>query len=167
MSQTENKVLEALSTEESNAVINQELVDRLTTELESFNKEIQTKVYPVKLESDFILAELITFIENEASWKNMEALGIIEVSKVLNSERLTGIKSGNIYLQSLPIQALSFFLSKVESKGIKAAEQHIKFIKPIDDALKLIKLDKDKLNSLQSEHAAAENGIEVAKPIEE
>lgn len=163
MDQTENSVLNAQTTEPT---INKELVDKLTAELESFDKELKTKVYPVKIENDGIFLALINFIEQEASWKNMEALGIVEVSKVLNSERLTGVKSGNIYLPSLPIQALSFFLSKVELKGLEAAERHLRFVKPIDDALKLIKLDNDKLNNLQSELAAAENGIEIAQKPE-
>jgi hypothetical protein len=142
-------------------VIDQERVAKLTAELDEFNKELQTKVYPVKLEEQDTLHELIAFIEHDATWKNMEALGIIEVSKVLNAELDKGMKSGNIYMQSLPIQALSFFLSKVETKGLVAAQKHLSFVKPVEDALKLIKQDNDKLNQMDSLLSAVENGIEI------
>ena len=158
MSQIENKVEEPQAPK-----IDQELVDKATKELEAFVEETKNKVYPIKVEDQDNLEEIIFFIENDAPWKNMEAIGIMEVSKSLRAERLNGIKSGNIFLPSLAIQALSFFLAKVEKKGIDNAEKHIKMVRPVDDALKLIKADNDKLNRLQSELAAAENGIEIEK----
>ena len=146
--------------------IDKDLVDRLTKELDSLNEELKTKVYPIKLEStEFnLLSQLIDFIDNKAPWKNMEALGIIEVSKALKEQQIAGLKSGNIYLASLPIQAISFFLSKTESTGVEAAKNHIAMVKPFDDALKLIKQDNDKQNQLNSELAAAENGIQIETP---
>lgn len=141
--------------------IDAELVDKLTNEYEALTKELNSKVYPVKLETEETVKKLLNFIESEASWKNMEALGIIEVHKVLTSELENGMKSGNIFLGSLPIQAISFFLAKTEGFGLRAAKQHILFVKPIEDALKLIKIDNDKLSKLQNELAAAENGIEI------
>ena len=161
MDQTENKTTEAGATTEAKSTIDQVLVDKLNNEMEALVAEQKNKVYPIKLETDAVLGGLLDFIDNKASWKNMEALGIIEVSKVLNEERSKGLKSGNIFLKSLPIQAISFFLSKVEDKGIAGAQKHIQFVKPIDDGLKLIKADNDALNKLQSELAAAENGIGI------
>jgi len=152
---------------EAKTTVDQVLVDKLTKELEEFNESLKNKVYPVKLETDGVLWGLIDFIENQASWKNMEALGIIEVSKALKEQKLTGLKSGNIYLASLPIQAISFFLAKVEDKGIINAEKHIKFIKPVDEALRLIKQDNDTLNAMDSKLSAAEHGIEVEKTPEQ
>ena len=168
MEQPENKVLETLTETDSNGAsktvtINTELVAKLTAELDAFNGELKTKVYPVKIESAEALAQLIDFIEHDAPWENMEALGVIEVSKVLNAEKIKGVKSGNIYLQSLPIQALSFFLSKVKSKGLTEAVKHLSFVKPVDEALKLIEQDNDKLNQMDSELSAAEHGISVAE----
>lgn len=141
--------------------VDQALVEKLTKELDAFTADLKTKVYPIKLETDAALVGLILFIENESAWKNMEALGIIEVSKVLNEQRIAGLKSGNIFIPSLPIQAISFFLSKVEDTGIDKAKRHIAFVKPIDEALKLIKMDIDKQNQMNSELAAAEQGIAV------
>lgn len=154
-------ITEPTTEAEKNPQIDQALVARLTKEFNDFNNSLKTKVYPIKVESLDVLDKLIDFIENKAAWKNMESLGIIEISKALREERGKGIKSGNIYVNSLAVQAISFFLSKVESVGINAAEQHISFVRPIDEALKLIKLDNDQQNRLNSELAAAENGITV------
>lgn len=165
MDQTENTQVE--TTPEVAPTIDQELVDKLTKEIESMQVELKDKVYPVKLETTEILTALIDFIDNGATWKNMEALGIIEVSKALHAEKTKGLKSGNIFLASLPIQAISFFLSKVEDKGIQRAERHIKFVKPIDEALKLIKQDNDKINQLESQLSAAENGINIEQKPED
>jgi hypothetical protein len=146
--------------------IDQALVDKKTADLEALKKDSKGKVYPIKLDSngidgDAMLIAMITFIENEAQWKNMEALGIIEVSKALRKCQATGLKSGNIYLESLPIQAISFFLSKVENTGLQKAERHINMQKPFDEALRMIKQDTDKLNQAETELAAAENGISI------
>lgn len=156
MEQIENKVEETAA-----PTIDTELVNKLTAERDAFQSELKGKVYPVKLETDEALNGLIDFIDNGATWKNMEALGIIEVSKELHQEKLKGLKAGNIFLTSLPIQAISFFLSKVEDKGVQRAERHIKFVRPIDEALKLIKQDNDKINQLDSQLSAAENGIGI------
>ena len=143
----------------STATIDTAKVEAITKELEAFTADMKDKVYPVKIETSGVLAGLHDFIMFRAPWKNMEALGIIEIIKALKAEK--EVKSGNIYLKSLPIQAISFFLSKVESKGLEDAEQHIKFVKPIDEALRLIKLDNDNVNILESKLAAAENGIGI------
>lgn len=166
MDQTENKV-ELTPVEEKTVTIDQALVESITKELDALNADVKNKVYPIKLDDETSLLALIDFIDNGATWKNMEALGIIEVSKALHAEKSKGLKSGNIFLQSLPIQALSFFLSKVEDKGVQRAERHIKFVKPLDEALKLIKQDTDKVNALETKLAAAENGIEVEKTPED
>lgn len=152
----------AASEEVKAPTIDTELVAKLTAELEAFNKSLHTKVYPIKIGTETDLTNLMDFINTKATWKNMEALGIIEVSKVLNDAYTEGLNDGNMFLQSLPIQALSFFLSKVEDKGLEAAQNHIKFVKPVDDALKLIKIDNDTLNKMDSELSAAENGISLA-----
>lgn len=158
MDQTENTVP---ATEEQTSKVDQARVDSLTKEHEALLASFKNKVYPVKLETDGVLAALIDFIENHATWKNMEALGIIEVSKALKECKSAGLNSGNIFLASLPIQAISFFLSKVEDAGLTKAERHIKLVKPIDDALRLIKQDNDAQNALESKLAAAENGISI------
>lgn len=166
MDQTENKV-EITQTEEKTISIDQPLVDSIEKELDVIKTDMKNKVYPIKLEDEISLSALIDFIDNGATWKNMEALGIIEVSKALHAEKSKGLKSGNIFLQSLPVQALSFFLSKVEDKGVQRAERHIKFVKPLDEALKLIKQDTDKVNMLETKLAAAIHGIEVEKTPED
>ena len=170
MEQNTEKYVEKTTVEADGASqtikINTELVAKLTKELDAFSEELKTKVYPVKLDSTDLLTQLIDFIENKSSWKNMEALGIIEVSKTLREQQIAGLKSGNIFIASLPIQAISFFLSKAENTGIEAAKSHIALVKPIDDALRLIKLDNDRQNQLNSELAAAENGIEIEKAPE-
>src|SRR3989304_2481115 len=81
--------------------IDTELVKKLTEQVDSLVKELKTKVYPVKLDSVDNLKGLIDFVDNHAPWKNMEALGIIEVSKVLHSGLEDGLKSGNIFMPSL------------------------------------------------------------------
>lgn len=146
-------------------VIDEILVAKLTEELAAFEKELENKVYPIKLENEKfpgLFNYLKDFVQNHASWKDSEALGVIEAMKLLEKETM---KNGNIFLKSLAIQAIRYFLSKVEGKGLEHAEKHIALVKPIDAALALQKLDDTKLNQMRTELAATEQGISIEPPV--
>ena len=162
MQDLKEEVKEVVQNEQDAPVINQDLVDRLKKEVESFQEELKNKVYPVKVETEELLGQMIGFIEEEAEWKNMECLGILELSKTLNEQK-GKIKGGNIYMKALELDAMMFFLSNVKSRTLHNAKLHISKIKPIDAALKLKESDIIKLNNLLTELDAAENGIEIAK----
>ncbi len=140
------------------------LVEKLTKQLDDFNEELKTKVYPVGIKDQAVLDRLKAFIEEGAEWSNMQALGIIELSKSLEKAE---IKNDNIMLKALEIDAINFFLNKATGKGLKSAVAHIELAKPASMALKIVKLDTEKMQRMESELAAAENGIEIAKLPEE
>ncbi len=159
-----SETLEAVEATTPNKV-NNELVKSLKEDLEKLNETLKNKVYPVKIENEATLVSLISFMDNDAKWRDMEALGIIEISKALK-EQSGKIKNGNIFLKNLPIDAASYFLSKHESTGLNHAEKHIKFSKALHDALKLVKADTIEVNKLEMNLHAAENGIAVAETVE-
>jgi hypothetical protein len=138
--------------------IDQAKIDAAKKKVDDFTAELKDKVYPVKIETEENFEALKNFILHEASWKNMEALGIIELNKQLEKQE---VKNGNIYLRGLEIDAVNFFMSKVDGKGLESAKAHIALVTAGNGAMTLVKADNNMLNQLMVELEAAENGIEV------
>ena len=124
--------------------------------------KLSRKVYAVQLESMEDITEFISFIENEAQWKEKESLGIIEISKIMNSIIKEGIKDNIVYLQSLPLEASHYFLSKQSGNGLSSAERFIKMLKPFERALESAKRDAQEIQGLEKELAAAQQGLDLA-----
>lgn len=156
MEETATNVME--KTEETSTKVDKELVEKVKNELIEFGKSLEGKVYPVGIKDESLLKDLVEFIENEAEWSNLQAIGVVELSKNL---RKAEVKNEMIMLKALEIDATYFFLSKKTGKGLLSAQKHISLIKPFDLALKLVKQDNDKMAQIESRLAAAENGIEV------
>lgn len=133
-------------------------VEAAKKKVEDFQKEIDGKVYPVKIENEQNLSALRTFIREEACWNNMEALGIIELNKQLTKAELKG---GNIYLRALELDALNHFLNKVEGYGLESAEAHVKLVQAANGGMSLVQADVRQMNQFLVELDAAEQGIEI------
>lgn len=145
---------------ENKPVIDPEKVAAAKKKADDYQKELEEKLYPFKIESEEKLKSLIDFIENHAPWKNMESLGIIRLSEKLR-ENKEKVKSGNIYLKSLELDALAFFISQMTGKGLESAKVHLSYMQPITNSLNMVKGDNATLNQLLLELEAAEQGIEV------
>lgn len=138
--------------------IDQTKVKLASDNLESFKKEIKTKLYALKADKE-LLDQFIHFIGVDAKWSGMEALGIEELVKTFGN--MTGTKNGVIYLKNLEVSAIYHFLSKVEGTGKESADGFLRMIRSVNPAVKMVNADKVRVLQLEHELAAAENGIEV------
>jgi len=139
-------------------VIDQAKIDAAKNKVEEFQKELDGKVYPVKIDNEENLESLRTFIREEANWKNMEALGVIELNKQLTKAE---IKGGNIFMKALELDALNHFLNKVDGYGLESAESHIKLVQAANSGMTQVQADINKMNQYLVELDAAEQGIEI------
>jgi len=131
--------------------------------LANAKKRLSTKVYAVKFESEDQINSLVHFMENDAEWKEKESLGVIEICKVLEDiMENEGTKDNIIYLQSLPLQASHYFISKTSGKGLKEAKAFISLLKPFEQGLESAKADAREIEELEKELAAAQQGLEMA-----
>ena len=142
--------------------------EEIKVELDAHKASLEGKVYALNIGNEAGLDQLIHFIHEDAMWTNMEALGVSNVSKKLVKIKndKEGIKSGNIFLSNLEIDAIHYFLGKEQGQGLDSAERYLKLIVPISAAIKAAKADTDKLNALEGNYAAACEGISVEPEVE-
>jgi hypothetical protein len=136
-------------------------IQSLENQVKKLKEDTAKKVYAVKMSAG-LLEDLILFVEENAEWSQTESLGVIEVHKTLDKIRKEGVKDNTIFLNSLPLEATHYFLSKSKGKGLKAAESFISVFKPIAVALEEIKKDASAIQDLEKDLAAAQQGIETA-----
>ena len=166
---TEGKVVELDANEIADAV-GEEALSRLNTErikaaeenLENAKKRVSTKVYAVQFESMDQINRFVEFMENEAEWREKEALGVIEICKVINQLKSDGIKNNILYLQALPLEASHYFISKKSGKGLAEANDFISLLKPFEQGLESAKADAREIQDLEQELAAAQQGLDLA-----
>ena len=125
-------------------------------------ERISKKVYAVKFDSKEDLDNFFAFMENDAEWREKEALGVIEICKVIDKLKDDGIKNNILYLQALPLEASHYFISKQSGKGLTKAKRFIELLKPFEQALESAKADAREIQDLERELAAAQQGIELA-----
>jgi CRISPR/Cas system CSM-associated protein Csm2 small subunit len=136
-------------------------IQSLEDQVKKLKEDTAKKVYAVKMSAG-LLEDLISFVEENAEWTQTESLGVIEVYKNLDKIRHDGVKDNTIYLNSLPLEATHYFLSKSKGRGLKEAENFISIFKPIAVALEEIKKDAAIIQDLEKDLAAAQQGIEAA-----
>jgi len=132
----------------------------LQEEIERKNQEINNKLYIV--EGGAAAGErFLKFISEEAQWKFTEAFGIVEVCKEIE-EAIQSAKDGKeLFLKVLPLEAIWFFINKVEGKGlIEARYYQQNLLKPIGEALGRVKTDRDAVNELMMQMGSIEAGAD-------
>lgn len=142
--------------------LNQDRISAAEENLSNAKKKLATKVYAVQFESEAQIEQYIEFMHEEASWREKEALGVIEICKVIDQLKKDGIKNNILYLQALPLEASHYFISKQSGKGLKEAKEFIELLKPFEQALESAKNDAKEIQHLEQELAAAQQGIELA-----
>lgn len=136
-------------------------------ELNSFKEELKTKLYALKVNDIETAKDLLEFVEEEAEWKGMEALGIEELSKSLSKIVSAGeVKSGCVFLKNLEVEALHYFLGKSSGTGKESADRFLSRIRIVNEAIRMVKADNNKVNILESKVESVRNGIDVEMPVE-
>jgi len=132
----------------------------LQEEIERRNQEINNKLYIV--EGGVTTGEnFLKFVTEEAQWKFTEAFGVVEVCKEIE-EAIQSAKGGKeLFLKVLPLEALWFFINKVEGKGLEAARYYQQnLLKPVGEALGRVKVDRDAVNELMMQMGSIEAGAD-------
>ena len=136
-------------------------IKTIEEQIKDLKEKTSKKVYAVKMTAD-LLVTLIDFVEKNAEWSQTESLGVIEVHKILTGLKKEGVKDNTIFIESLPLEATHYFLSKVRGKGLKEAQSFISLFKPISIALEEVKRDAEAIQSIEKDLVAAQHGIETA-----
>lgn len=166
---TQNKVVEINADQMADSMgedalsrLNEGRIKAAEENLENAKKRVATKVYAIQFESMDQIERYMSFMENEASWKEKEALGVIEICRVLEELKSDGIKNNILYMQALPLEASHYFISKQSGSGLAMAKDFISMLKPFEQGLESAKADAQEIQSLEKELAAAQQGIELA-----
>jgi hypothetical protein len=140
----------------------QAAIDQAQKDLEDLRKELDTKKYLVDVDTKDI-EMLKSFIANDATWKFTESLGIKEVQKELND-----LKDGKLFTKALAIEAIYYYMSKVEGAGEKPntvafpnIDDYLRCLKAITNAVERIKADSEKIREAEFILAARQEGIDV------
>ena len=130
-------------------------------ELEAMRKELNTKKYLIDVKKEDI-ALLVKFNEKDAEWKFSECLGIVEVEKELK----VATKEGKLYTTAVAVEAMYYYLSKVEGKGkgtnttaFTDVADFIRVLKAITQGVDRIKTDNEKFRNQEFIVAARREGI--------
>jgi hypothetical protein len=142
------------------------IAEQLKTKIENREKELGVKKYIIK-GGELTGKHLIAFIENDAQWKFSEALGIGECHRQL-VEAVSNIKKvKELFVPALALEALYYFLTKVEGKGLSSANDYLNnLLKPITDALGRSKSDREALDQLIRDLGTIESAIDTGLSIE-
>jgi hypothetical protein len=142
------------------------IAGQLRTKIENREKELSTKKYIIK-GGEVTGKALIAFVENDAQWKFSEALGVGECHRQL-VEGVSNIgKAKELFVPALALEALYYFLTKVEGKGLASANDYVNnLLKPITDALGRSKSDREALDQLVRDLGTIESAIDTGATIE-
>lgn len=140
----------------------QELAKQLEEKLNKFREELENKNYLV--EGGLATAKgLQDFVTNSAKWNFSEAMGIIEVSRQLETcvKELESGKRKELMLSNLSLEALYYFLSKENGTGLQSALAYFNTtLKPVLDALSRAKQDKEKKDQMEKDLATVLHAID-------
>lgn len=136
-------------------------IKSIEDQIKGLKEKNSKKVYAVKLTAE-LLSTLIDFVENNSEWSQTECLGVIEIHKILTGIKKEGVKDNTIFMESLPLEATHYFLSKVRGKGLKEAQSFISLFKPVSIALEEVKKDTAAIQSLEKDLVAVQQGIKTA-----
>jgi len=140
-------------------------LDILQTEIDNRNRELETKLYIV--EGGAAAGEaFIKFATKEAKWKFTEAIGIVEMLKEIEVAVANAKDGKQLFLRILPLEALWFFINKVEGIGLEDAKYYSDMLlKPVGDALARVKTDRESINELLMQQGSIEAGAEFEAEI--
>lgn len=137
-------------------------LEEAEAELEKLKKEIESRKYLVDVDKNDI-KKLEAFILNDAPWKFTESLGIVEVEK----EMKKAVKEGKLFTTNVAIEAIYYYLSKVEGKGrntdataFDSVDDYLRILKGVTSAIERMKADNERVRQAEFVVAARREGIE-------
>jgi hypothetical protein len=145
----------------------QKMVEFLDRKIKEKEVELQTKKYVIEGKAE-VGGTIVTFLKENAQWKFSESLGIVE-SVRQTEEAVKAVltkKTSELMLPSLSLEAVYYFLTKVEGKGLDEAAAYIKILKPISDALGRSKQDRQDIDQLVRDKGTLESAIDSGVDIE-
>lgn len=145
--------------EEKEIKIDEAKVAELQKKVDEKVQELSGKSYAVSMSKDDL--EVYSSTMEGIEWKGKEALGILEITKKINSIKKEGIKNNVVFMSALEIEATHYFLNKFSGKGNELAEKFIKIFKAFEQSLSTISHDNKELDDLRKDLAAAQQGIEA------
>ncbi len=152
----ETKVVN-MKAEASGPTVDQDVLDKAKQKFEDFANTLQAKEYLID-GGEATQDSVLKFLSNDAKFVSHEALGIVKAHADVKS----GLTDGKLFLSFLAVEALSYYLSKHEGKGLSEATEFKEgLFDPINDAMARINEDKKTYENLQKEWAAAAQGIKV------
>jgi hypothetical protein len=146
----------------------QKMVDKLTEKIDHLTKSLETKKYIVE-GGTITGSALLDFLKTDALWKFTEAKGIVEAVKQVQTaiDNYTANKVKHLLIDSTALEAIYYFLSKVEKKGLDAAAFYIDhMVLPVSNALGRAKEDRMELDQLQRDRGTLEAAIDSGAEIE-
>lgn len=146
----------------------QKMIDKLSEKIDKMTKVLETKKYIVDGELTTGNA-LLNFLKNEATWKFTEAKGIVEAVKQIQAaiDGVTSKKVKHLLVDSTALEAIYYFLSKVEKTGLDAAAFYIdNMVLPVSNALGRAKEDRMELDQLQRDRGTLEAAVDSGADIE-
>lgn len=140
-------------------------IQAIQEEVEARNREMETKLYIVEGGAE-TGEKLLKFVTEEAQWKFTEAIGVVEMTKEIE-DAVANAKGGKqLFLRVLPLEALWFFINKVEGVGLEKAKYYsTNLLKPVGDALGRIKADRDAINELMMRQGSLEAGADFEQDV--
>lgn len=140
-------------------------VATLQQEIDTRNREMETKLYIVEGGAE-VGEKLLKFVTEEAQWKFTEAIGVVEMTKEIEDSVANAKGGKQLFLRVLPLEALWFFINKVEGKGLEQAKYYAtNLLKPIGDALARVKADRDAINDLMMRQGSLEAGADFESEV--
>lgn len=140
-------------------------IEALQGEIDTRNREMETKLYIVEGGAE-VGEKLLKFVTEEAQWKFTEAIGVVEMTKEIE-DAVANTKGGKqLFLRVLPLEALWFFINKVEGVGLEKAKYYAtNLLKPVGDALARVKADRDAINELMMRQGSLEVGADFEEEV--
>ena len=140
--------------------VDQNKVENLKKEIEKYKKDLTGKEYAVPMSAKGL--ELYEkYMTENVEWRGKEGLGVIEISKRIQSIKKEGLKDEVCYMSNLEIEASHYFLMKWNGKGTEGVEDYIKLLRGFEESLMLIQQDNLNLKEIEQKLSAAEQGLEL------
>ncbi|MCK9575376.1 MAG: hypothetical protein WC979_00870 [Candidatus Pacearchaeota archaeon] len=143
--------------------INPEVIEKLKIEIEEKKDELENKKYLIP-GGDAIAKKIKQFIVKEAKWRFTECIGVLEVNRILH-DFITDPARAELMITPVALEALYYFMSKHEGKGLPEAEAMTELIKAINQAKSRAEQDKREFEEMTFRLQSLEHGVDPEAPM--
>lgn len=141
--------------------LDQKRIQECEKRLQEAKEKFSSKLYAIKFEKSEHIEIFYNYMLEEAEWKEREAVGIIEINKLITKFKKEKIKENTLFIEATPLDAIYYFLSKKTGRGLKEAENFVSILRPFGIALEISKQDAQSIANLEKELSAAQQGIDL------